>query len=323
MSIDFRCTNCEKLLRTQPGTAGKKARCPQCGTVLVIPDSAAEAAPPEHPFDAPPPREPDFAASPQSANPYQAPSAYAAHTPLPRGFKPTRIDFSETLSKTWRIYTSNLGACIAGSLVTNLCGNVATVIVGGFGAALIGNGRALVVPVVLLEIAALGLINSFFLVGLMKFMLTIARGETVNFADLFGGGQLALPGAVVLAMLAVGTIAGGLFCLVPGVIFLLFFSQALYMLVDQRTSVIDSFRYSASAMQGNALVFFLLFVVLSIAAALFTVLTCFIGALFAAPFVSVLFAVVYLGVTGQGTAVDGAATHVAERTFDASGMQAT
>ena len=45
MSIQFRCTHCEKLLSTQAGTEGQKAKCPQCGTVLVIPDASSAAAP--------------------------------------------------------------------------------------------------------------------------------------------------------------------------------------------------------------------------------------------------------------------------------------
>lgn len=37
MAIEFRCTTCNKLLRTEDNTAGKQAKCPSCGTVLPIP----------------------------------------------------------------------------------------------------------------------------------------------------------------------------------------------------------------------------------------------------------------------------------------------
>lgn len=37
MAIEFRCTQCGKLLRTKDETAGKKAKCPECGTILAIP----------------------------------------------------------------------------------------------------------------------------------------------------------------------------------------------------------------------------------------------------------------------------------------------
>jgi phage FluMu protein Com len=54
MAIEFRCTGCNKLLRTQDDTAGKQAKCPQCGTVLQIPAAPAPPAPPGS-MPAPPP----------------------------------------------------------------------------------------------------------------------------------------------------------------------------------------------------------------------------------------------------------------------------
>jgi uncharacterized membrane protein/phage FluMu protein Com len=331
MAIEFRCTHCDRLLSTQAGTEGQKAKCPQCGTIQVIPDNSSAAAPEGlgH-FDAPPPRDPRLAetqAPPQqTANPYRSPSDYSTDstdTPLPRGFHPTRIEMGEMLSKTWRIYTSNLGALIVGSLVANIGGNVATAIAWAIGAPLINNNRALIVPVIILEVVAIALVTAFFLIGLMKFMLTIARGGPANFADLVSAGPLTLPAAFVFALLLAGTAAGSVFCLIPGLIFLLIFSQSLFMLLDQRTGVVDSFKYSAAAMSGNLLTFFLLMVVVIIATSLVTLLTCGIGALFAAPFLSLMYAVVYLSVTGQRTAEDPAAHYDRERPFDAPGMQPT
>lgn len=37
MPIEFRCTQCQKLLRTQDDTAGKQAKCPHCGAMVSIP----------------------------------------------------------------------------------------------------------------------------------------------------------------------------------------------------------------------------------------------------------------------------------------------
>ncbi len=69
MPIDFACTGCQKTLRVGDDTAGKQAKCPQCGTVLQVPlgstNSPAGFAPPP-----PAPGAPAF-------NPYQAPQASA------------------------------------------------------------------------------------------------------------------------------------------------------------------------------------------------------------------------------------------------------
>ena len=46
MAIEFRCTNCNKLLRTGDETAGRQAKCPDCGTVMTIPAAAGPQAQP-------------------------------------------------------------------------------------------------------------------------------------------------------------------------------------------------------------------------------------------------------------------------------------
>lgn len=42
MPIEFNCSACSKLLRVPEGSAGKKAKCPGCQTVLQIPYSPAQ-----------------------------------------------------------------------------------------------------------------------------------------------------------------------------------------------------------------------------------------------------------------------------------------
>jgi hypothetical protein len=52
MAIEFRCTGCQKLLRTADETAGKQAKCPQCGSVVPIPLSSDSSDLP--PLEVPP-----------------------------------------------------------------------------------------------------------------------------------------------------------------------------------------------------------------------------------------------------------------------------
>lgn len=103
MPIEFRCTSCNKLLRTADETAGKQAKCPQCGTVVDIPHPSQPAPPPasfgEPLGNIPSPglpggREP--ASTPfgpaSTMNPYQspltAPDAYSAPSSGPRSGPP-------------------------------------------------------------------------------------------------------------------------------------------------------------------------------------------------------------------------------------------
>lgn len=85
MPIEFRCSQCGRLLRTPDDSAGRQARCPECGNVQAVPEPTAQVPPP-------PPQEP-ASPSPFSApippnsgydlqNPYQTPQ-YAAG-PLPQ-----------------------------------------------------------------------------------------------------------------------------------------------------------------------------------------------------------------------------------------------
>ena len=321
MTIEFRCTSCDKLLRTPAGTEGKQAKCPQCGAVMQVPAQSA--------FEAPP-REPDFAhPQPESfggagsgfqdagyqsagyqdagyqetANPYRPPHAAGASEPPLRGFHPTQIAFSDVFDKTWNIFKANLLMCVVGALVANLCMNVLQILIQALFQRLIENsgGGVAVVASIFQGLASLG-VTTFFVFGMIKFFLGIARSGEANIGDLFSAGSLLLPGALLLFLLMVGTGVGMILLIVPGVLFLLFFAQAPFLMADRQMGVVDSLRYSAAAMSGNKMTVFVLYTVTWLAALAFTVLTCFIGGLLAWPFVSLLYAVTYLSVTGQSTA---------------------
>ncbi len=64
MPIEFRCGGCGKLLRTADDSAGKQAKCPDCGTVQMVP----------LPQPAPPPFEMASVPSPSTGdNPFATP----------------------------------------------------------------------------------------------------------------------------------------------------------------------------------------------------------------------------------------------------------
>lgn len=317
MTIEFRCQSCDKLLRTPEGTQGKQAKCPQCGSLMQIPAESTYA---------PPPRDSQHAASASSyaprGNPYQAPGADANSPAAPPSFQPTRIVFSDVLEQTWDIFKNNMLMCVLGTLVSSLCSQVATALVGGLAGALADNGNDFVAVIASLAggicIAA---ITSFFLLGMANFFLRIARSGEARFGDLFCAGPLLVAATAIYALLFLGFGVGLIFLVVPGVLFLLMFCQAPYMLLDQRTGVYDSFRCSAVAMAGNKGTVFLLVGVIILAGTAFTLLTCFIGGLLAGPFYHLAAAVIYLGVTGQPTSARRAVPPAAERPFYNPGVQ--
>ncbi len=50
MTIEFNCPNCQKLLRTSDDKAGRRAKCPDCGTAIAVPSVTGSSG---HEFDSP------------------------------------------------------------------------------------------------------------------------------------------------------------------------------------------------------------------------------------------------------------------------------
>jgi MoxR-like ATPase len=86
-TIEFRCPQCDKLLRVGAAYAGKDARCPQCGTVSAIPAAQARSGE-EHPLGPLAPR-PEPGASRGDPRPMPAPLA-AGSAPPPAASDPPR-----------------------------------------------------------------------------------------------------------------------------------------------------------------------------------------------------------------------------------------
>jgi phage FluMu protein Com len=93
MPIEMRCTGCGQTLRVADEHAGKKARCPSCGTIAEVPspgspvETAPPPAPPSSPSSSPfaPDYQPTAAANPFADKPDVAPNPYAT----PGGFNVT------------------------------------------------------------------------------------------------------------------------------------------------------------------------------------------------------------------------------------------
>ena len=88
MSIEFGCCECRKLLRVPETSAGKKARCPACGSIQEVPQRRAESTSsavdtPRHEAEPPASRtDSPFSAEPASNNPFADRASAAAENPF-------------------------------------------------------------------------------------------------------------------------------------------------------------------------------------------------------------------------------------------------
>lgn len=300
MPIEFRCPQCDRLLRTPDGTQGKDAKCPQCGSIAKIPDVSRPPSPPpstpQSDFQPPP-----HASAPRdTGNPYQSPvtddmSAMLARGEVRRGFEPTRVDLGDVLGTAWRIYKANLWPCVGAGAILVILGYVQN----GFSFATRDRDPDLTMS---LLIFVLGIVSFWLSLGLMRFMLRIGRGETAEISEVFGAANVLVPAFVVILVWEV--LSGIGFCLlvIPFFIIGLMFSMALPLLVDGQAGIVDSFRMSMAATKGNKLTLFALGLIMFFGGLAAILVTCGIGGFFVYPFGMLLYCVTYLMVTGQSTA---------------------
>lgn len=331
MPIEFRCHQCSKLLRVGDETAGKQAKCPNCGTVQQIPAAAParelpSAAPPS-PF-APPvpgasPGNPFASTSPASGqapgaeqNPYQSPTGltdaetrhgYAGPLDPERAFRPTPIDPGDILNRTWIIYKVHWGMCTLAFFITWIIEfgfsmttaplSVLTVRMAGIG---VNDPAGQIIAQILTNFAGF-LLSTWLGTGLSIFMLNVARGGVPNLGDLFAGGRYYLAMLPARFLFYLMYLLGIAACIVPGVLLVLIFCQYYYIIIDRNEGAIESLRLSSEITSGNKGALFVLGLAM-LGIGILGVLALCIGIFFASAFSFLMFAVAYLAMTGQRTA---------------------
>ncbi len=83
MAIEFRCTQCSKLLRIGDEAAGGQAKCPECGAILPVPPKPAASQSVQ--TGSPPGAADQAPAAADGANPFQPSGQYGHAVRQPSG----------------------------------------------------------------------------------------------------------------------------------------------------------------------------------------------------------------------------------------------
>ncbi len=243
MTIEFRCPNCEKKLKTADEKAGRSAKCPQCGTSVTVPAASTPADEEFGGFDAfeeapagLPPRR-DGAGGGQVACPMcgamngsTADRCYACGEDLfsvtagtDGTERPANFDVGDQLSKGYELFKAELGTCVVVVLLYLLIPGVINqalgfglqLVVGGVGQ---GGGNDAALGIMVVGQIAVMLIQFFLQVyfdaGCTLFFLNLIRRRPAQIGDLFAGGPffltLALNRFIFGLMVVVPYLPGGL-----------------------------------------------------------------------------------------------------------------
>jgi hypothetical protein len=286
---------------------------------------------PDNPFsDASAPAQKPLAG--EEFNPYAAPAMHQKTIAATGGGVLTHhiLDMGDVLSGTWRVLNENLGQCALAGLVY-----FAVVIGVSFGGGMLGGivqaagGDAIgvLIAVQVINQTISFLVQTWIWLGMAAWSLKMMRTRQAGVNELFavgpyylrglGGGLLiylivlgagaVLVGIPVLIAWSTGSqeamlIAGG----VGGMVWLVvamyvFFTYCLYTLfiIDRNASVLEAFRLSAEFTRGNRISIFAILLLIGMAGGLFSVCTCYLGFIIYIPYMTLVFAMMYLMATGQ------------------------
>jgi hypothetical protein len=322
-----RCPKCQALMHV-PGVAiavppgGEPAPVPSPPPISSSADMAGSGAPPMPPppgnpfsaappptsFPPPPPKPPaespfSSAAASQSLNPYASPGATdAAFTQFATGslpIIPRPVSADTVFNYAWEIWKTHLGLLVGVTLLIAVL-NYAVLIpfqILQFVLQQQGEEKAAIASSFVGQLAA-NVVQLYLGIGAVQINLKLARRQPATFNDLFRGGSLFLPllGGAILAY--IGLIVGAMLCIVPAILMLLAYWPFYFLIIDRKARVLDSFTIASQITKGNWASAFVLWL-MSLGISILGCLALCIGIIFAAPLVSMMFAVAYLMMSGQ------------------------
>lgn len=313
MAIEFCCEHCGKLLTTSDDKAGWKARCPQCGDVLVVPTAefAGVSAPQAEAHDE------------TTQDRHQCPlcgmtlTASERHCPAcgesvpwtksSGRQQPRRMEAGEVLSAAWSVFGQHFGLLVVANLLVALLLCVAVIITVSAPlvmlALLDGPQKEQAYGLFLAAITAIPCLLAgvyvYLAPGLARIFLGVSRGEQVTLNALFTTGTRCWGRALMILLgyyLLVGL--GLMLCVLPGIMLMLRFWPVLYVLVDEDLPALECFSRSAEITRHNWETMLLLGI-LSLLIELAAQLLCGLLIIAIHPLMMLVFSTAYVKLAGQ------------------------
>ncbi len=265
MPIEFRCTGCQRLLRTADDTAGKNVRCPECGAVMTVPQPA--------------PVEPILLVPVSS----------------------TQISVGDVLGRTWAIFREQWTVCLVAFLVFVAIYVVIGSTTASMQAMVKRNAHSEISQLVGSSLVELGstLVSTWIGIGQVIFMLNLARGRQVDFLDILRGGPYLSRAFLASVLTTLMVVMGLVLLIVPGVVLWLMFSQFLFLIVDRNAGVFDSLAMSRELTRGNKMTLLVVFLAAVLVGIAVVIATLGLAVLVVGPCLMLLPSVVYLAMIGE------------------------
>ncbi|MGB2501415.1 MAG: hypothetical protein ACPIA2_17060 [Mariniblastus sp.] len=352
MPIDFKCTTCQSTLRVPESGGGKRARCPHCKSLNLIPQTK-----PEEP-SRPPASQQFFIDSVSGStygpitkleldqwvqegrvsgdcavrasgekqgqpasryypnlqpSPHQPPRTANAEVTLDRhpiekmeptvdtggqsrtpqfakqiGYSviPTEVDFELIFHTAVKLFLKNAIILSTTALICILPSAVDSIF-------RLADNELEAIPQILLN-----LLQIYLSIGQARLALQICRGQPTTLGAVFSGSDKFLP-VILFTFLAYLALALGFLLLVlPAIFLLLFFWPSYFLIVDDKADILDSF-FLAKALSAPNVLTTLLLGLTSIGILIAGLLICGVGVIPASGFVSILWVVSYLAMSGQ------------------------
>ncbi len=305
MPIEFVCEGCQQRLRVPDDSAGKPAKCPNCGRILTVPTTAPSAfAGAIGDVASVPMSDVSAGSSAAPRNPYASPAT--AQEPLPQlgmgALSVQVIDTGLAFSTAWDLFKINAGILvgayviqIACSMGISIAGTAAQTVL----AQVLGDPKSIAIVLVNVGTSILNqTVQLWLAIGFLRITLAIARNRPAEIGMLFSGAPYLLRYIGAAILFGIVLMVGFLLLIIPGIYIALTYWSYMYFLVDRNCGVMESFQLAGKHASGNRLNALVLGLI-AIGLSLLGLMACGVGILISAPLVMMMFTIAYLMMSGQ------------------------